>query len=156
MLTVPSTSRTESSVMLEPRSLSYLSCIIPMYNEEETLPLLRRELEAWLPSLGGREVELILVNDGSADGTLAFLEQWASDDTRVKVISFSRNFGHQAAVTAGMRFVQGEAAVIMDADMQDPLNVIHEMINRYEQGYDVAYGQRTQRVDESAFKRGTA
>lgn len=141
---------------MQNRTLHFLSLVIPIYNEEETLPYLRQSLEAWLPSLGDRETEIILVNDGSRDNSLRALEDWAAADSRVKVISFSRNFGHQAAVTAGLRHVRGQACVIIDADLQDPLDVVHAMIARYEEGYDVAYGQRMRREGESVFKRGTA
>lgn len=140
----------------QPRSLSFLSFVIPVFNEEATIPYLREQLTAWLPSLGDIDYEIILVNDGSKDNSLELLEEWASQNTRIKVVSFSRNFGHQPAVSAGLRFVKGEACVIIDADLQDPLNTIHNMIERYEEGYDVAYGQRMARKGESFFKRGTA
>ena len=138
------------------RTLQSLSLVIPVYNEEETLPFLKESLAAWLPSLGDIRTEIILVDDGSADASLAFLEAWSEEDAAIKVLSFSRNFGHQAAVTAGLKYVRGEACVIIDADLQDPLDVIHEMIRRYEEGYDVAYGQRMRREGETFFKRGTA
>lgn len=141
---------------LQKRSLDFLSFVIPIFNEEATLPYLRESLAVWLPSLGERRVEIILVDDGSQDGSLGLIEDWAAADGRVKVVSFSRNFGHQSAVTAGLRYCRGEACVIIDADLQDPLEAVHEMIARYEQGYDVAYGQRTRREGESVFKRGTA
>ena len=143
-------------VELQKRSLGFLSFVIPVFNEEETLPYLRETLTAWLPSLGERRVEIVLVDDGSRDGSLLLLEEWAAMDARVKVVSFSRNFGHQSAVTAGLKYAGGEACVIIDADLQDPLEAVHEMIARYEEGYEVAYGQRTRREGESVFKRGTA
>ncbi|MCC8195148.1 MAG: glycosyltransferase family 2 protein [Deltaproteobacteria bacterium] len=141
---------------MQKRALQFLSLVIPVYNEEETLPFLRESLAAWLPSLGGTRTEVILVDDGSADASLAFLEAWSAEDPRIKVLSFSRNFGHQAAVTAGLKHVRGDACVIIDADLQDPLAVIPEMIKRYEEGYDVVYGQRRRREGETFFKRCTA
>ena len=143
-------------VQLQKRSLGFLSFVIPIFNEEETLPYLWKSLAAWLPSLGERQVEIILVDDGSQDGSLKLIEDWAAADGRIKVVSFSRNFGHQSAVTAGLKYCRGEACVIIDADLQDPLEAVHEMIARYEEGYDVAYGQRIGREGESVFKRATA
>ena len=139
-----------------PRRLSFLSFIFPVYNEEASLPYLRREFEAWLPALEGRRYEVILVNDGSSDSSLALCTAWASVCPQVKVISFSRNFGHQPAVTAGLRSASGEAVVIMDADLQDPLSAVPEMIRRFEEGYDVAYGRRISRQGETVFKKVTA
>ena len=141
---------------LNKRSLNFLSFVIPVFNEEETLPYLRAELGAWLPSLGERQVEIFLVDDGSQDASLDFLEKWAAADARVKVVSFSRNFGHQSAVTAGLKYCTGDACVILDADLQDPLDVVGEMVARYEEGYDVVYGQRVKREGESFFKRCSA
>ena len=136
--------------------LSLLSFIFPVYNEEETLPHLRAALEAWLPALGETPVEIVLVNDGSADNSLAYLQQWAKADQRIKVVSFSRNFGHQAAVAAGLRYAKGDAVVIMDADLQDPLDAVLDMVQRYKEGYDIAYGKRTQREGETPFKLASA
>ena len=139
-----------------PRKLSFLSLVIPIYNEQEGLPYLRSQLEAWLPTLGDIRYEVLLVDDGSKDESLTFCLSWAKDCPDIKVISFSRNFGHQAAVTAGLEYAQGEAVVILDADLQDPLTVIPKMIDRYEEGYDVAYGQRISREGETCFKKATA
>jgi len=138
------------------RKLSSLSLAIPVYNERETLAYLRAELERWLPSLGDVTTEILLVDDGSTDGSLPVLSRWAEEDSRIKVISFSRNFGHQAAVSAGLQHAVGDAVVIIDADLQDPLDVIQDMIARYEDGYDVAYGQRMARHGETRFKLVTA
>ena len=141
---------------LTPRKLSFLSLVIPVYNEEATLPYLRSQLEEWLPSLGEICYEIVLVDDGSKDGSYDFCASWAKTNSAVKVISFSRNFGHQPAVTAGLKYARGEAVVILDADLQDPLHVIGEMVKRYEEGYDVVYGQRISREGESVFKKTTA
>ncbi|EPR40841.1 glycosyl transferase family 2 [Desulfovibrio sp. X2] len=138
------------------RTLRSISLVIPVFNEVESLGYLRKELERWLPSLGDVTAEVLLVDDGSRDGSLPFLAQWAADDSRVKVISFSRNFGHQAAVSAGLQYARGEAVAVLDADLQDPLDVVHDMIARYEEGYDVAYGQRVTRHGETRFKLATA
>jgi polyisoprenyl-phosphate glycosyltransferase len=140
-----------------PRRLSF---VIPMYNEEESLSLLRAALEGFLKELAAEGevilVEIILVNDGSADSTLPRIMNWASEDRRVKVIHLSRNFGHQIASTAGLDYASGDAVILLDADLQDPLPVVHRMIERYCEGYDVAYGQREKRSGETWMKRSTA
>ncbi len=141
---------------ISPQKLLKLSFIIPIYNEQETIAYLREKLEAWLAAHSKFATEIILVNDGSKDASLSQLRQWAAENRAIKVLSFSRNFGHQNAVTAGLEYANGDAAVIIDADLQDPLEVVDEMIARYEQGYDVAYGQRVQREGETKFKLGTA
>ncbi len=132
-----------------------LSLVVPVYNEELMVPLLRKALEQFMSEVAG-DTEIILVNDGSSDSTLEKIAAWAMDDTRVKVLHLSRNFGHQLASTAGLDFASGDAVVLIDADLQDPLEVIHEMISRYRDGYDVVYGQRLAREGETWFKRLTA
>jgi len=132
-----------------------LSFVIPAYNEEEVLPLLRRRLEALADDLPC-DVEWIVVDDGSRDNTAPVLFEWADADPRLKVIEFARNFGHSAALTAGLDYATGDAVVVCDADLQDPPELVHEMLERYRQGYDVVFAQRTRRHGESAFKRATA
>jgi polyisoprenyl-phosphate glycosyltransferase len=132
-----------------------LSIVIPIYNERTVLPLLRKRLEA----VGSKlpcPIEWVLVNDGSRDGSSHFLLQWAEQDPRAKVVDFARNFGHQAAVTAGVDHSGGEAIVVMDADLQDPPELVLEMLARYRDGYDIVYAQRIKRHGEGFFKRGTA
>jgi dolichol-phosphate mannosyltransferase len=102
------------------------------------------------------QCEVILVNDGSSDGTLQKIADWAGEDHRIKVLHLSRNFGHQIAATAGLDYASGDAVVLIDADLQDPLPVIHQMIERYCEGYDVIYGQREARLGESRSKLFTA
>jgi glycosyltransferase involved in cell wall biosynthesis len=132
-----------------------LSLVIPTYNEQAMVPVLRPILTEFLASLP-YPAEAIFVNDGSSDQTLDLLLEWASADSNVKVLGLARNFGHQAAVTAGLDTAAGDAVVILDADLQDPLEVIPKMVDRYQQGYDVVYGQRVARSGETAFKRFTA
>jgi glycosyltransferase involved in cell wall biosynthesis len=132
-----------------------LSLVIPAYNEEHSLPRLRAALENWLP-LQPWTTEAIIIDDGSTDGTNLFLHQWAAEAAWLKVIRLSRNFGHQAALTAGLDHATGEVTVILDADLQDPLEVIPEMVAKYCEGFDVVYGQRTKRQGESGLKRATA
>jgi len=132
-----------------------LSLVIPMYNEEAMAVHLREAVEDFARTLPS-ELELVLVNDGSSDQTLSYLAEWAGADDRVRVLHLSRNFGHQIAVTAGLDHATGDAVVVIDADLQDPLNVIHAMIDRYCEGYDVVYGQRESRAGDSVYKRFTA
>ena len=132
-----------------------VSLVIPVFNEADVLPLLRERLTALLQSLECA-TELILINDGSSDASVDFLLRWADEDGRVTLLNLARNFGHQAAVTAGLDHATGDAVVIMDADLQDPPEVIHQMLAEYCQGYDVVYGKRLARKGESLFKRFTA
>jgi polyisoprenyl-phosphate glycosyltransferase len=132
-----------------------LSLIFPLYNEASVIPFLRRAVELFMADTPCK-TEVILVDDGSSDSTLTQIIDWAVADPRVKVIQLSRNFGHQNASTAGLDFACGDAVVLLDADLQDPLSVIHEMIDRYCDGYDVVYGIRQQRKGETWFKRATA
>ncbi len=142
--------------MLLPReSPALLSIVIPMFNEEQVLPLLRQQLTQLINELLCR-VEVILVDDGSSDRTYALMHEWALAEPAIKLIALSRNFGHQIAITAGMDASSGDAVVIMDADLQDPPSLIPEMIRGYCEGYDVVYGQRTEREGETWFKRASA
>lgn len=131
------------------------SFIVPIYNEEETLPELYRRVQAVMEQLDGT-VELILINDGSRDRSLAIMRDLRDQDPRVCYISLARNFGHQTAVTAGLNFSRGQVIVILDADLQDPPELIPSMVEQWKQGFDVVYAQRTQRHRESWFKRLTA
>jgi dolichol-phosphate mannosyltransferase len=132
-----------------------LSIVIPFSNEEAVIPYLRKRLADFLPNLPC-PVELVLVNDGSRDGTLGSLQSWAANSANVIVISLSRNFGHQAASTAGLDYSHGEATVLMDADLQDPPELILRMIGEYQNGFDVVYAQRESRLGEGWAKRVTA
>src|SRR4029077_4024701 len=129
-----------------------LSIVIPVYNEAESLPRLFQALTQVLPQIDA-EYELLFVNDGSSDDSVSFLRTVASSDPRVKILGFSRNFGHQAAITAGLDFANGDAVVVMDADLQDPPEILPEMIELFQRGYDVVSAQRVQRQGETFFKR---
>ncbi|ACC84175.1 glycosyltransferase family 2 protein [Nostoc punctiforme] len=131
------------------------SLIVPIYNEEEIIPELYRRLSAVMNRLDGL-VELILINDGSRDRSLQLLRELHQKDPRICYLSFARNFGHQIAVTAGLNFVRGQVIIILDADLQDPPELIPDMIEKWRQGYQVVYAQRTQRLKEGWFKRFTA
>ena len=133
-----------------------LSVVVPVYNESAVLPLLRRELTAFADALPV-PAELVLVNDGSTDDSLRHLLDWAAAaDGRVRVVGLARNFGHQAAVTAGLDAARGDAVVVMDADLQDPPAVVLDMLREYRAGYDVVYGRRVTRAGETPFKRLSA
>ena len=136
--------------------MNKISIIIPIFNEDEVLNECYNRISNICKSLSTYEYEIIFVNDGSVDKTSQILELIASQDKYVKVVSFSRNFGHQCAVTAGLKYVTGNAIVIIDADMQDPPELIPEMLKYWEQGYEVIYGKRKKRNGESKFKLLTA
>jgi glycosyltransferase involved in cell wall biosynthesis len=133
-----------------------LSVVVPAYNEAEVLPTTHRRLIDALGGLEGVDLEILYVDDGSKDGTREVLQGLQRQDPRVRVIRFSRNFGHQMAVTAGVEHASGDAVVLIDADLQDPPELIPEMLKRWREGYGVAYGVRAVREGESTFKRWTA
>jgi polyisoprenyl-phosphate glycosyltransferase len=131
------------------------SIISPVYNEEGVLPELHRRL-CQVMDQTGEPWELVLVNDGSRDASAEVIAGLHEQDERVRGLSLSRNFGFQIAVTAGLDFSRGDAVVLIDADLQDPPEVILEMIARWREGYDVVYGVRTEREGETWFKKFTA
>ena len=133
-----------------------VSVVIPMYYEEEVAQECYNRVSKVLTSLHDYEYEIVFINDGSKDKTLEILEKIAENDKNVKVISFARNFGHQCAVTAGLKYVTGDAIVIIDADLQDPPELIPEMLKLWENGNEVIYGKRKAREGESKFKLLTA
>ena len=133
-----------------------LSVVIPCYNEEPVLRATHERLSQTLGSLPDTQFELIFVDDGSRDSTFQLLTDLQSADARVRVLRLSRNFGHQLAVTAGLAEATGDVVVVIDADLQDPPEVIAEMIELWQQGNDVVYGSRVSREGESRFKLWTA
>jgi dolichol-phosphate mannosyltransferase len=137
------------------RAAGLLSVVIPCHDEEEVIEATHARLVEVLPATG-MDFEIIYVDDGSRDGTLGRLESIAAGDPRAVVIELSRNFGQQAAMSAGLAAARGDAVVITDADLQDPPEVIPEMVRRWREGVDVAYGRRRRRDGETAFKLATA
>ncbi|HSS20911.1 MAG TPA: glycosyltransferase family 2 protein [Pyrinomonadaceae bacterium] len=133
-----------------------ISVIVPCYNEEQVIAETNRRLLEVLAGLAGASCELVYVDDGSSDSTFKLLRQMHAADERVHVVRLSRNFGHQLAVSAGLEHVSGDAAIIIDADLQDPPEVIPEMVARWRDGYHVVYGMRSERAGETAFKLWTA
>ncbi|MDO5555740.1 MAG: glycosyltransferase family 2 protein [Clostridia bacterium] len=133
-----------------------VSVVIPMYYEEEVVNECYVRTKKVLEKLNNYEHEIIFVNDGSKDKTLEMLTEIAQKDEKAKVISFSRNFGHQAAVTAGLKYITGDCILIIDSDMQDPPELLSEMLQLWEQGNEVIYAKRKTRKGESKFKLLTA
>jgi dolichol-phosphate mannosyltransferase len=132
-----------------------VSLVIPIYNEEEVLPQLDGRLHAMLDKLGV-DSEVVFVDDGSKDRSLELLRAMVAREPRYRALSFSRNFGHQRAITCGMDASRGKAVVVMDADLQDPPEVIVEMLAKWREGFDVVYGRRRSREGETWFKLVTA
>ena len=131
------------------------SIIIPVYNEEAVIDQTYRRLKQVMDSTK-EPYELIFVNDGSCDRTTSIIKDFSDQDDAVKLITFSRNFGHQIAITAGMDYALGAAVVVIDADLQDPPELILEMIAKWKEGFDVVYAKRTKRKGETFFKKQTA
>lgn len=142
--------------MADSQAMQKISYIFPIYNEADNIELLYQTITDITAPLSKRfSFEFIFVNDGSADRSLERLLGLQAADTRVTVINFSRNFGHQIAVTAGLDYAGGDAVIVMDSDMQDPPRVSVELIEKWQKGYDVVYAQRRSRKD-TAFKKLTA
>ncbi len=131
------------------------SVVIPLYNEEEVVLECVRRVSGVLEEIDG-DYEVIFVNDGSHDKTMELVQGECSKNKKLKVLSFSRNFGHQIAITAGMDHAQGDAVIVMDADLQDPPEVIKDLIAKYKEGYDVVYAVRSKRKGETFFKKLTS
>ena len=138
------------------RNCGLVSVVVPCFNEEAVITETHRRLTAALAQVPESDFEIIYVDDGSEDATLRLLREVQRADDRVRVLALSRNFGHQAALTAGLQHAGGNAIVVIDADLQDPPEVILEMVARWREGVDVAYGVRTEREGETVFKRWTA
>lgn len=139
------------------KKMKKLSIVVPMYYEEEVAKECYERLKKVMELIKEKyQYEMIFINDGSQDKTMEILEKIANQDKHVKVVSFSRNFGHQCAVTAGIEYVTGDCCLIIDADLQDPPELIPEMLELWEKGNEVIYGKRKKREGESRFKLLTA
>ncbi len=132
-----------------------ISIVVPIFNEEENLPTLYQRLEEVMEKLAV-DYELLFVNDGSSDSSIQILKEYASKNAKVKYIDFSRNFGHQIAVSAGLEHAKGQAVVIIDGDLQDPPEIIEPLYKKLKEGFEVVYAQRISRKGESVFKKMTA
>lgn len=133
-----------------------ITVLIPAYNEEAVLPLLKDRLYALGKSLPHYNLEFLFVNDGSRDGTMQFIRDWAEQDSRVSYVNFARNFGKEAGMIAGFDHIKSDATVIIDADLQDPPELIPDMITLWEDGYDDVYARRRSRDGETWFKKKTS
>lgn len=138
----------------DPGGIRY-SIVVPVFNEEAVLPVLLRRLDKLMDGLDG-PAETVFVDDASTDCSSIILQQKAKTDRRYRYIGLSRNFGHQVAITAGMDAAAGQAVIVMDADLQDPPEVVADMIALWRDGYEIVYGRRLSRDGESKFKRWTA
>lgn len=139
---------------LRDRQRPTYSLILPIYNEEDNIPLLYQKLKAVMDGLG--QTEVIFVDDGSRDRSLGMIRELHQQDQRICYLSFARNFGHQVAVTAGLNFARGQAVIVMDADLQDPPELVPALVEQWRQGYGVVYAQRIKRKQEGWFKQLTA
>ncbi|RWA64618.1 glycosyltransferase [Mesorhizobium sp. M1C.F.Ca.ET.193.01.1.1] len=142
--------RTRANV-LSPR----YSLVLPIYNEEEVLPLLVERISALVARLDG-ETEVIFVDDGSSDKSVRYLRRMLTAEPSFRLIELSRNFGHQIAITAGMEAAAGDAVIVMDADLQDPPEVVLDLVAKWKEGFEIVYARRVRREGESWFKRFTA
>lgn len=132
-----------------------ISVVVPVYNEEAVLSAFYARIKPVMEGLG-EPYEIVFVNDGSKDGTLSILKSLHKSDGTVKYINFSRNFGHQLAVTAGLDYASGQAIIVIDSDLQDPPEFLPELIRKWREGYDVVHAVREKRAGESLIKKFTA
>ncbi len=133
-----------------------ISIIIPAYNEEESLPMLRGRIEKLMDSMKNYEFEILFVNDGSKDRTIEIIKKMREEDTRFNYVDFSRNFGKEIAMIAGLDYATGDCVIFMDADLQDPPELIPELVKYWEQGYDDVYAKRRSRKGETWLKKFTS
>lgn len=133
-----------------------ISVVVPVYNEAEGIAHFHERATAALGALPGCDFELVYVDDGSRDGSYEIMRQLGEGDPRIRIVKFSRNFGHQIAITAGLDYARGDAVVFIDADLQDPPELIAELVAKWIEGFDVVYARRAKRPGETAFKLFTA
>ena len=133
-----------------------ISIIIPVYNEEEALPLLYKELCRVIDKMPNYEFEILFINDGSKDKSLELIKKFREEDEKINYVDFSRNFGQEVAMAAGLDYATGDCAIFMDADLQDPPDLVPEMVKYWEEGYDDVYARRKKRTGESFLKKFTS
>jgi glycosyltransferase involved in cell wall biosynthesis len=133
-----------------------ISVVVPVFNESEGIEAFYARLTSALGAIGGCDYEILFVDDGSRDDSYVKLVGFATRDPRVRLIKFSRNFGHQIAITAGIDYARGDCVAVIDADLQDPPEVIAQMVDKWREGYDVVYGLRADRAGEGRMKLATA
>jgi glycosyltransferase involved in cell wall biosynthesis len=137
-------------------AMKKITIMAPAYNEEEVVGLFYDRVSAVINQLKGYEFEILFVNDGSTDRTIELVKALRENDSRVSLVDLSRNFGKETAMIAGFDFVQGDAVIIMDADLQDPPDLIPELISHWEDGYDDVYAKRRSRAGETWLKKWTS
>ena len=133
-----------------------VTILIPAYNEEESLPYLYKRLEDFINSIDNYEFEILFVNDGSKDNTLNLIKEYRKQDSRISYVNFSRNFGKEVAMLAGFDYAKGDCVIIIDADLQDPPELIPTLLKYWEEGYDDVYAQRRSRKGETFLKKFTS
>lgn len=133
-----------------------ISVIIPAYNEEESLPILKQRMEKLMNSMEHYEFEILFINDGSKDNTINIIKEMRQEDNRINYVDFSRNFGKEIAMIAGLDYATGDCVIFMDADLQDPPELIPELVKYWEQGYDDVYAKRRSRKGETWLKKFTS
>lgn len=133
-----------------------VTILIPAYNEEESIPFLKKRVEELINKIKDYEFEILLINDGSSDKTLELIKKWREEDSRISYVDFSRNFGKETAMIAGFDYSTGDCAIIIDADLQDPPELIPEMLKYWEEGYDDVYARRKSRKGETWLKKFTS
>ena len=133
-----------------------VTIIIPAYNEEDSLPFLKKRLNELINNIQEYEFEILFVNDGSKDKTLEIIKEWREEDSRISYVDFSRNFGKETAMIAGLDYATGDCVIFMDADLQDPPELIPELLKWWEQGYDDVYARRRTRKGETWLKKFTS
>lgn len=133
-----------------------ITIIVPSYNEEEALPYLYERLNTMMNNLNQYEFEVLFVNDGSKDKTLELIKEMRNKDNRISYVNFSRNFGKETAMIAGLDYATGDAVIFIDADLQDPPELIPELIKYWEEGYDDVYARRSSRKGETFLKKFTS
>ncbi len=133
-----------------------ISVIIPAYNEEESLPILKQRMEKLMNSMENYEFEILFINDGSKDNTINIIKEMRQEDNRINYVDFSRNFGKEIAMIAGLDYATGDCVIFMDADLQDPPELIPELVKYWEQGYDDVYAKRRSRKGETWLKKFTS
>lgn len=133
-----------------------ISIVVPMYNEEEMVPLFFEKMNKVIESISNYKTSLICIDDGSKDGTLYLLKKQREVQNNIHIISLSRNFGHEAAVAAGLKKADGDIIIVMDSDLQDPPELIHDLLKKYEEGYEIVNAKRTNRKKDPFLKKITA
>ncbi|MEI3533141.1 MAG: glycosyltransferase family 2 protein [Bacilli bacterium] len=136
--------------------MKLVSLVVPVYNEEEMLPIFFKKIEELFHDDDNYHYEFLLINDGSKDKTLDIIKEEAQKNDRLSYISFSRNYSQECAVEAGLRSAKGDVVIPLDCDFQDPPEVVFDMLKKYEEGYEVVNGKRSNRDDDTAMKKTTA